>query len=334
MTEKENKKEPIESISIKHIANLSIVDMVMLQLLQKHEKPVIRHILYNEISQFLTRERKKVARSVKVKTEAAGAKQFYNWLGEPTRFSSSSLYYSLDQLESKGLVKYNRDENEKVISVEATQYTEILINTILKHVVKFGLIDPEQNKFLPGIIKEVIDDKIFSTLEKKNFGTLLYIWFSNLINVKCMNLFSSLSDNLFVLSSRSAFESVQKLDIENVQYTSIFNSTIRESDRFFDAVILPYHFKNTNLEKVSKGAILKEAFRVVKDNGVVIIHSYTEIPKIDHAIFNIFIKWVENIYEELEFYTEEIFKRELLIAGAKDTEVFVYKGHLFGIGRK
>ena len=106
----------------------------------------------------------------------------------------------------------------------------------------------------------------------------------------------------------------------------MFNTTIRESDRFFDAVILPYHFKNTNLEKVSKGAILKEAFRVVKDNGVVIIHSYTEIPKIDHAIFNIFIKWVENIYEE--------FKRELLIAGAKDTEVFVYKGHLFGIGRK
>ena len=122
-----------------------------------------------------------------------------------------------------------------------------------------------------------------------------------------------------------------KLDIENVQNTSIFSDTIRESDKFFSGVIIPYHFKSTNFEGASKEAILKEAFRVVKDNGVVIIHSYTEIPKVNHAIFNIFIKWVENIYEELEFYTEEKFKNELLKAGAKQVEVFVYKGHLFGI---
>jgi Fe2+ or Zn2+ uptake regulation protein len=334
MPKKDEITIPTDSISIKHIANLSIVDMVMLQLLQKHEKPVVRHILYNEISQFLTRERKKVASSVKVNTKASGVKEFYSWLKEPTKFSSSSLYYSLDQLESKGLVKYNRDENGKVISVEATQYTEILINTILKHVVKFGLIDTEQNKFLPGIIKEVVDEKILSLLGKNNFGTLLYIWFSDLVNAKCMNIFSSLSDNLFVLSNQVAFESVRKLDIDNVQNTSIFNSTIRESDKFFDGVIIPYHFKYTNFENVSKEAILKEAFRVVKNNGVVIIHSYTEIPNINHAIFNIFINWIENIYGELEFYTEEKFKQQLLKAGAKEVDVFVHKGHLFGIGKK
>ena len=73
MPKKDEKAVLIDSISIKHIANLSIVDMVMLQLLQKHEKPVIRHILYNEISQFLTRERKRVAKSVKTDEKAAGA---------------------------------------------------------------------------------------------------------------------------------------------------------------------------------------------------------------------------------------------------------------------
>ena len=199
MSVKDEKTTTIEGISIKHIANLSIVDMVMLQLLLKHEKPIVRHILYNEISQFLMRERKKVAKSIKSDRETEGAEEFYGWLQQPTRFSSSSLYYSLDQLESKGLVKYNRDENEKVISVESTKYTEILINTILKHVVKFGLIDTEQNKFLPEIIKEVIGEKILSTLENKKFETLLYIWFSDLINAKCVKQFSSLSDNLFCL---------------------------------------------------------------------------------------------------------------------------------------
>lgn len=334
MPKKGEKAVLIDSISIKHIANLSIVDMVMLQLLQKHEKPVIRHILYNEISQFLTRERKRVAKSVKTDDKAAGVEEFYSWLEEPTRFSSSSLYYSLDQLEAKGLVKYNRDENDKVVSVEATQYTGILINTILKHVVKFGLIDTEQNKFLPGIIKEVVRDKILSTLSMTNFGTFLYIWFSDLINAKCLELFSSLSNNLFVLSSPTAFENVLKLGIKNAQNTSIFNGTIRESDNFFDGVIIPYHFKYTNFDNVSKEELLKEAFRVIKDNGVVVIHSYTEIPSINHAIFDIFVKWVEKIYEELEFYTEEKFKEELLKAGAKQVEIFVHKGHLFGIGRK
>ncbi len=334
MSEEDEKKTLMESISIKHIANLSIVDLVMLQLLLKHEKPVIRHILYNEISQFLTRERSKVAKSIKFDDKAAGAEEFQDWLQQPTRFSSSSLYYSLDNLESKGLVKYNRDKHDKVTSVEATQYTEILINTILKHIVKFGLIDTEQNKFLPNIIKEVVGDKILSSFKDKKFGTLLYIWFSNLINAKCVNLFSSLSENLFFLSSQEAYESVLKLGIENVQNTSVFSSTIRESDKFFDGVIIPYHFKNTNFEEASKESILKEAFRVVKDSGVVIIHSYTEIPQVNHAVFDIFIKWVENIYEELEFYTEEKFKEELFKAGAKEVEALVYKGHLFGIGRK
>ena len=59
MTKENEKRTLMETISIKHIVNLSIVDMVMLQLLLKHEKPIVRHILYNEISQFLTREKKK-----------------------------------------------------------------------------------------------------------------------------------------------------------------------------------------------------------------------------------------------------------------------------------
>ena len=334
MTKKDEKNTTMESISIKDISNLSIVDMVMLQLLLKHDKPVVRHILYNEILRFLTLEKKKVVSSTTFNEAPAGAKEFQNFLQKPNKFSSSSLYYSLDNLESNGLVKYNRDENNKVISVEATHYTEILINTILKHVVKFGLIDVEQNKFLPNIVKEVVENKILSDFDENKFGTLLYTWFNNFINAKCINFFSNLTDNLFVLSSQEAFESVLKLGLENVQSTSLFSGTIRESDNFFDGVLIPYNSASTNFPKATKKDILIEAFRIVKDSGVVIIHSYTKIPDINHSIFNIFIKWIENIYDELEFYSEEEFKEELLNAGAKEVDVFVYKGHLFGIGRK
>ncbi len=331
----QNVKNPhMDSFSIKDIVNLSIVDMVMLQLLLKHTKPVVRHILYNEISQFLTMEKKKVVKSTKFNDIPAGAKKFQDFLQTNKKFSSSSLYYSLDNLEKKGLVKFNYDKKDKVESVEATQYTEILINTILKHVIKFGLIEAEQNQSLPEIIKEVVEEKVLADLEGKKFGTMLYIWFSNFINVKSINLFSKITKNLFILSNKEAFENVSKLGLDNIQNTSLFNKTIRESDNFFDAVIIPYHFRNTNFEDVSKEVILEDAFRIVKENGVVIIHSYTKVPDIDHAFFNIFTKWVKNIYTDIEFYSEEEFKDELLKTGAKEAEVFVYKGHLFGIGRK
>ena len=334
MPDQNVKNPPMDSFSIKDIVNLSIVDMVMLQLLLKHTKPVVRHILYNEISQFLTVEKQKVVKSTKFNDIQAGAKKFQDFLQTNKKFSSSSLYYSLDNLEKKGLVKFNYDKKNKVESVEATQYTEILINTILKHVIKFGLIEAEQNKSLPEIIKEVVEEKVLADLEDEKFGTMLYIWFSNFINVKCINLFSTITKNLFILSNKEAFENVSKLGLDNVQNTSLFNKIIRESDNFFDAVIIPYHFRNTNFEDVSKEVILEDAFRIVKENGVVIIHSYTKIPDIDHAFFNIFTKWVKNIYTDIELYSEEEFKDELLKTGAKEAEVFVYKGHLFGIGRK
>ena len=130
----------MDSISLKHIVNLSIVDMIMLQLLLKHEKPVVRHILYNEISHFLTREKQKVVKSIKFDNRSPGAVEFKELLDNDKKFSTSSFYNSLKNLEGKGLVKSNKDENNKIISIEATQYTEILINTISKHVIRFGFI--------------------------------------------------------------------------------------------------------------------------------------------------------------------------------------------------
>jgi len=327
-------KIPIDSFSIKDIVNLSIVDMIMLQLLMKHTQPVVRHNLYNEISQFLTKEKEKVVELTNFNDVPAGAQKFEKFLKTNKKFSSSSLYYSLNNLEEKGLVKFNYDKKDRVESVEATQYTEILITTILKHVIKFGVIEAEQNKFLPKIIKEVVEEKVLADSKDKKFGTMLYIWFSNIINAKCIIFFSALTNNFFILSNKVAFELVSKLRIENIQNSSLFNKTIRESDNFFDGVIIPYHFKSTSFKDVSKMVILKEAFRIVKDDGVVIIHGYTNVPDIDHAFLNIFTHWVKNIYTDVEFYSEEKFKDELLKAGAKDVEVFVYKGHLFGIGRK
>lgn len=324
----------MDSISIKHIVNLSIVDMIMLQLLLKHEKPVVRHILYNEISQFLSQEKQKVVKSIKFDNRSPGAKEFKNLLVKDKKFSTSSFYNSLKNLEGKGLVNSNKDENDKILSIEATQYTEVLINTISKHVIRFGLIETEKNKNLPDIIKEVIEKEILNLNDKKKLGTALYVSFGDYINAKCIkNLFKT-TDNLFLLLKKDLAKTVSRIGLENIQNTSIFNKTIRESDNFFDIVIVPYHFKNTDFEDVSKETILKEAFRIIKDNGVVLIHGYTELPNIDHALLNIFINWIKDVYTDTETSSETEFKEVLINAGAKNVKIFVHKGHLFGIGRK
>ncbi|MHA2393169.1 MAG: hypothetical protein ACXAEX_14610 [Promethearchaeota archaeon] len=325
---------PMDSISIKHIINISIVDMVMLQLLLKHEKPVVRHILYNETSQFLTRETQKVAKSIKFENNSPGSNEFKNLLDKDKKFSTSSFYNSLKNLEAKGLVKSNKDENNKIISVEATKYTEILINTISKHVIRFGLIEAEKNKFFPNIIKEVVEKEIFEPKGIGKFSTALYISFSDFINIKCLKLLSQASDALFVLLKKEVFENISKMGLEDLQKTAVFNKTIREPDDFFDAVILPYPFETPDLNDVTKENILKEAFRIVKKDGNVIIHGYSDLPNIEHALVSFFIKWIKNVYTDIESSSERKFKEELLNTGAKEVKVFKYKGHLFGIGHK
>ncbi|MHA2398863.1 MAG: hypothetical protein ACXADU_08225 [Promethearchaeota archaeon] len=325
---------PMDSISIKHIINLSIVDMVMLQLLLKHEKPVVRHILYNEISQFLTRESQKVAKSTNFEDDSPGSKEFKNLLEKDKKFSTSSFYNSLKNLEAKGLIKSNKDENDKITSVEANKYTEILINTISKHVIRFGLIEAEKNKFFPNIIKDVIEKEIFKPKNISKFGTALYISFSDFINTKCLKLLFQASNTLFVLLKKEVFENVSKMGLEALQNTTVFNKTIREPDNFFDAVILPYPFETPDLKDVTKENILKEAFRIVKKDGIVLIHGYSDLPNIEHALLSIFIKWVKNVYTDIELSSERKFEEELLNSGAKEAKIFKYKGHLFGIAHK
>lgn len=333
MTKPNEEVSLMDTISIKHIVNLSIVDMIMLQLLLKHEKPIVRHILYNEISQFLTREKKKVVKSVKFDNRSPGAKEFKELLENDKKLSTSSFYNSLKNLEGKGLVKSNKDGKNKIVSVEATQYTEILINTISKHVIRFGLIESEKSKNLPFILREIIKKETAKQEGINKLETTLYISFSDFINPKCIQVLFNATNNLFVLLREEIAENIPKFGLK-IQTTSIFNKTIREPDNFFDTVVIPYQFKKTDLKDITKEIILKEAFRIVKENGLVFIYGYTDLPDIEHALLNVFINWVKNVYTDIETSSEEKFKKDLINAGAKETKVFVYKGHLFGIGRK
>jgi len=100
-------KIQVKDVSILDIGSLSVVEILMLQMLMKHEKPVVRHLLFNEISSFLHSEKQKVVRSLISTDQTANSVKFYKSLSSKKKLSSSSFYHSLDNLESKGLIKFN-----------------------------------------------------------------------------------------------------------------------------------------------------------------------------------------------------------------------------------
>lgn len=335
LTVKKNKKDTIENLSIKDIGNPSIVEILMLQILLRHGKPVVRHILYNEIMEFLLLEKKKISEDIgnpsieEMKDNPEDAGKFHKYLGSKKTFSSSSLYYSLDNLEAKGLVKYKRDKNKKVETVDSTDYTGILIDTILKHLIKFGLLEAQQNIKLPNAI-----EKVLKSLSNKKLDSLLYVWFKNYVSTEYIDFFPNIAEHLFLLSKKPVFDNAVKLGLENIQLSTLFRNTIREPNDFFDAVIIPFHRKDANINGMTKKSILKEAFRVINENGVVIIHGFPVIPDIEHALLQIFTKWIKDNYREINYYTKEEFEEELLKAGAKEVDILIKDGFLFGIGKK
>ena len=243
--------------------------------------------------------------------------------------SSSSFYHSLDNLENRGLIKYNFGESNKVETIEGTEYTEILINTILKHFIKFGLVEREQNRTLPDIVRNSCKE-IF----KEKCNKMLYVNFTNFIFPDYIKALSSLTNELFILSNPEVYENFSNQELKQFQRTSLYEDTIREAENFYDIVIIPYINEFDNIQGTNRSKLLKEAIRVVNNNGIVIINGFLHIPKQDLGILNIFRDWIKNNYGELNLFSKEKFRKELDMAGAVNIEFTVNNGILFGYGSK
>ena len=79
----------------------------------------------------------------------------------------------------------------------------------------------------------------------------------------------------------------------------------------------------------AKNINLTEIVDIIKQSGLQVIFWAFGI-----VLLNIFIKWVQNVYPDIQTNSELKFQEDLVKAGAREVEVFTYKGHLFGIGYK
>lgn len=111
--------------------DISIVEMITLQILLRYSKPVIRYVLYIEVNQFL-KEKKKL--------------------------STSSFYNNLANLERRGYVFFKHEGSSRRILVEPTNLGRTAIDSIFYYFIRNGLIDESQFVIeLSGIINKRLD---------------------------------------------------------------------------------------------------------------------------------------------------------------------------------
>ncbi len=321
--EKKEMSNAILPYSIADFIDFSLVEVLTLQLLLRHSEPIVRHTLYLEVSQFL-QNRSISLDSIDSKKLSSGEKKYFQYLQNKKTLSTSSFYNNLSNLEKRGLITSIYNEKGKVESIEITNLTRPLMEVVLQHFVRFG-VRTEYPTML--IMKEAIIDK----LGKTRFENLLIVWLNEYVDFQLLRVAYEASESMFILSKNDFSRDLTNRGMEKVKFSSIYNEMIREPNSIFDVVFFPFYYKNLRISGLNNSELLKEAVRVTKKNGVVIITAQSKPSKIDGGLAKQVLEIYESSNQDTIFEISEL-KRDFEIAGISKTEIFDIDGELVGIG--
>ena len=323
--EKDKKtKRPIMAYSIADFINLSLVEILTLELLLRHSEPVVRHTLFLEVSQFLESEQTSLD-SIDRKKLDPSEKRYLQFLQKKERkFSTSSFYNNLKNLEIRGLIKSNLNVKGKVESIEITSLTDPLIQVIMQHFIRFG-VRAEEN------IMRSLRKAILEKIGKTKFDNLLVIWLNEYVDLQILRLAYGVSDSMFILSENDFTKDLENSGLERVTFSSIHNKMIREPNDIFDISFFPFFYKDCEIYGLTLAECLKEAVRVTKKNGVIVITAQVKLPEPEEFL----LSQIMDIYEKANLrtiYEIDELKEHFKEAGISKMEVFDFNGELLGIG--
>jgi len=280
--------------------DLSIVELIALQILSRHTEPIIRHTLLIEVNQFLKKNIKEL--------------------------STSSFYNSLTNLERKGLITYTRKSSSKQILVSPTSYTLTVINKIFHLFLRNIII----NDFEFTI---QFSKKILEKVGVEHFGNICMIVLDTRTNFNNIKLSTKFADNVFILLREENNDVFNKLGIENLNYSKIIYNKIREPNGFFDLVVLSGYQLRPDFYGMSRIELLKEAKRIVKSGGVVVTTARSKLPLTRNFYASELLKTYSNTVKERTL-TEQQIKDDMRKAEISKFEIFEFNGIIIGIGWK
>jgi DNA-binding PadR family transcriptional regulator len=286
----------LSHLSDAKLYELSITDLITLLFLKIRGRKTVRYNLFIDVRNYLN-----------------------------TKLSTSSFYNSLEKLEGKGLINFERNEKGKVKYV-SPQDAEIVsvINLILKNLFLLQLADypPTYTDLFQHIVRK---------LQKMEFQNTLSVWLEDYIDSEVISLMAMASTETFVLSKRKIYdERVDKRDFKNIRHSSIFDGKIREPNGVFEAIVLPYYLKTFEFENLTRVNLLAELKRVLRENGSIVLITRKIIPQFKTHSVNESINVITRAIEE-RFFTQKELQEDLTSAGFRDIDVSEFQGLLIGL---
>lgn len=299
LKDKENNYQSLRNkkFKIDILADLSIVDLITLELLLKKHIPVVRYSLYVEVKQFF-----------------ADYKKIF----------TSSFYKNLKDLEKKGLISFNRSKNHKdwVENIEATPLAEAAIKGINQY-------------FMSAVAhnSNIANEEILAKLDKKYYDKLLIVSINDYLNLDLFPFLMKNFNSIYIITRKDVYQDLQEIGIKNIKRSNIEDCIIREPNDFFDVTAIPFYFKKPYNYDMTRVEILKELRRTTKPGGWTIISSRSKLPETNNYFANEILKLYREAVKE-RIFTEQEFREDLQKAGYSHIETFKHNGVVAGVARK
>jgi len=270
---------------INDFTNLSLLEVITLQMLQRHTKSVVRHTLYLEVNHFLETEEYK-AKLAQGKISGSEAK-YLEFLKEQKKISTSSFYNNLQNLESQGLLSFVKNKKGKVIAVKSNENTPEALKTIETHFLRTSM-GLNYEDLLKGA------QKLLKLIGKNNFTSILLIWLYEYVDNVLFKFLSSISESCFIVCYEELYNNSIKNNFPNFIYSEIYKDQIREPDNAFDLVVFMFMYVDKSIIGLTREEFLAEAVRVTEEGGNVVLANLAELPLTENKRTNELIRRYNN----------------------------------------
>jgi hypothetical protein len=311
--------------NISDFANFSIKDIITLQFLVRYREPIVRHLLYTEVKQFIE-FKERPPRKKDISKSPKFEKDFFHFIREKKQLYPPSFYNMLNNLEDKGLVKFLENDSGKIPNIEATHYTNYVPLLLLKFLINNNVMISEE-------FREEFSKKFLEKLENKKFKRVLSIWFSEYIPMAIIKFLSNYSEEQYILPKEGSSELLNGTNLKEIKLAEMISNHISVPENIFDGVIIPVYKKNPKFYDMERIDILREVGRVISSEGSIVLVAIAEVPQTENIFLDDLIK-LYNISLNNRIFSKKELINDMKKASFSDMEVFEHQGLLIGIGKK
>ncbi|TFF96872.1 MAG: methyltransferase domain-containing protein [Promethearchaeota archaeon] len=310
--------------NIADFKDLSIKDIITLQFLVRYQKPIVRHLLYTEVKQFIE-FKEKVPYEEDHSKAPNFEKKFFDFVNKKKKIYPPSFYNMLDNMEEKGLLRFRENHSGKLPNIEDTPYTNYIPQLLLKFLINNNVMVSEE-------FREDFSKKFLEKIENQKFERILSIWFSEYVVPPIIKQISEFSKEQYILHKNGTDQALSNSKMKNIKFTEMISKHISVPENIFDGVIIPVHKKFPKFHDMERTEILKEIARVLRSDGLLIFVAIAEVPFTKNIFLNELIK-LYNLSLHNRIFSEIELKKDMNIINLKQINIFEHQGLLIGIGK-